>query len=93
MFKKIRDYFDTKVDFVIMVDNTKGLNMLMGTFLSIGLDRIHYAVYDSIAIPGYLIEVRMPYNVYLKMMRCIQRKGYNLKTKSKIDILNELVKE
>lgn len=92
ILKKIRDIYDTKVDLVILVDDIVGLGILTEVIVSIGRDRCVYELYKD-DITAYMVEIRMPYNRYLAMMKRLQKRGWNLKMESKVDIFNRLYKE
>lgn len=92
VLEKIRDFNDTKVYMVILLDDIEQLNILADVIVSINRKRCVYEVYkDSIA--AYMMEIRMPYNRYLAMMKGLQKRGWNLKSESKVDIFNRLYKE
>lgn len=92
MLKKIRDFNDTKVCMVILVDDIVALGILGGVITAIGRDRCVYELYKD-DITAYMVEIRMPYNRYLAMMKGLQKRGWNLKMESKVDIFNRLYKE
>lgn len=92
VLKKIRDFNDTKVCIVILIDDIVGLRILTEVITSIGRDRCIYELY-KVDITAYIMEIRMPYNRYLAMMKGLQKRGWNLKMESKVDILNRLYKE
>ena len=92
ILEKIRDFNDTKVNMVILVDDIVGLGILTEVIVAIGRDRCVYELYKD-DITAYMIEIRMPYNRYLAMMRGLQKRGWNLKMESKVDIFNRLYKE
>lgn len=92
ILEKIRDFIDTKVELVILVDDIVGLGILTEVIVAIGRDRCVYELYKD-DITAYMVEIRMPYNRYLAMMKGLQRRGWNLKMESKVDIFNRLYKE
>lgn len=92
ILEKIRDFNDTKVCLVILVDDIVGLRILTEVITSIGRDRCIYELY-KVDITAYIMEIRMPYNRYLAMMKGLQKRGWNLKMESKVDIFNRLYKE
>lgn len=92
ILQKIRDFNDTKVYMVILVDDIEALSTLADVIVSIGRERCTYELYKD-DITAYMVEIRMPYNRYLSMMRGLQKQGYNLKPESKADIFNRLFKE
>lgn len=92
MLKKIRDFNDTKVCLVILVDDIVGLGILAEVITAIGRDRCVYELYKD-DITAYMMEIRMPYNRYLAMMKGLQKRGWNLKSESKVDIFDRLYKE
>lgn len=77
---------------VILVDDIVGLGILTEVIVSIGRDRCVYELYKD-DITAYMMEIRMPYNRYLAMMKGLQKRGWNLKMESKVDIFNRLYKE
>lgn len=92
ILEKIRDFNDTKVNMVILVDDIVGLGILTEVIVAIGRDRCVYELYKD-DITAYMVEIRMPYNRYLAMMKGLQKRGRNLKMESKVDIFNRLYKE
>lgn len=90
--EKIRDFNDNKVCLVILVDDIVGLGILAEVITAIGRDRCVYELYKD-DITAYMMEIRMPYNRYLAMMKGLQKRGWNLKSESKVDIFNRLYKE
>lgn len=92
ILEKIRDFNDNKVCMVILVDDIEALSTLADVIVSIGRDRCVYELYKD-DITAYMVEIRMPYNRYLAMMKGLQNAGYNLRPESKADIFNRLFKE
>ena len=92
ILEKIRDFNDNKVCLVILVDDIEALSTLTEVIVSIGRDRCVYELYKD-DITAYMVEIRMPYNRYLAMMKGLQKRGWNLKMESKVDIFNRLYKE
>lgn len=92
ILEKIRDFNDNKVCLVILVDDIVGLDILTEVIVSIGRERCTYELYKD-DITAYMVEIRMPYNRYLAMMRGLQKRGWNLKMESKVGIFNRLYKE
>lgn len=92
ILEKIRDFNDTKVNMVILVDDIVGLGILTEVIVAIGRDRCVYELYKD-DITAYMVGIRMPYNRYLAMMKGLQKRGWNLKMESKVDIFNRLYKE
>lgn len=92
ILEKIRDFNDTKVNMVILVDDIVGLGILTEVIVAIGRDRCVYELYKD-DITAYMVEIRMPYNRYLAMMKGLQKRGWNLKMESKVDVFNRLYKE
>lgn len=92
ILEKIRDFNDNKVCLVILVDDIVGLSILAEVITAIGRDRCVYELYKD-DITAYMMEIRMPYNRYLAMMKGLQKRGWNLKPESKVDIFNRLYKE
>lgn len=91
MLHKIKDFIDTKVYMVILIDDFEGLSSLTEAIVSIGLKRASYELYKD-DITAYMMELRMPYNRYLAMMRYLQDHGYNLSQESNIGIFSRLIK-
>ena len=91
MLHKIKDFNDTRVYMVILIDDFEGLSILADALVSIGLKRVSYELYKD-DITAYMMELRMPYNRYLAMMRYLQDHGYNLSQESNIGIFNRLIK-
>lgn len=92
VLEKIRDFNDTKVCMVILVDDIVGLCILTEVITAIGRDRCTYELYKD-DITAYMMEIRIPYNRYLAMMKGLQKRGWNLKMESKVGIFNRLYKE
>lgn len=92
MLQKIKDRMDTKVSMVILISTIEDFDMLANVIVDIGRERLLYDVYKNQDFT-YMLEIRMPYNRYLAMMRGIQKRGYNLKQRSDVDIFNDLIKE
>lgn len=91
MLNKILDFLDSSVSMVILVDNIEDLNVLANVIVSIGRERVKYEAYKD-EITAYMMEMCMPYNRYLAMMKGLQKRGYNLKAETKVDIFNRLIK-
>ena len=91
MLTKIRDFMDTQVCIVVLMDDIEQLCVLGEVIVSIGKERLSYEVYKD-DITAYMMELRMPYNRYLAMMRGLQKRGYNLKSETKVDIFNRMIK-
>lgn len=92
ILEKIRDFNDNKVCLVILVDDIVGLGILAEVITAIGRDRCVYELYKD-DITAYMMEIRMPYNRYLAMMKGLQKRGWNLKSESKVNIFDRLYKE
>lgn len=90
ILEKIRDFNDNKVCLVILVDDIVGLGILAEVITAIGRDRCVYELYKD-DITAYMMEIRMPYNRYLAMMKGLQKRGWNLKMESKVDIFNRMI--
>ena len=91
LLNKIRDFMDTNVCMVILMDNLEQLSVLADVIVSIGRNRCNYEVYKD-DITAYMMELRLPYNRYLAMMKELQSRGWNLKMETKVDIFNRMVK-
>ena len=92
MLNKAKDFYDTSVCMVILIDNIEGLSVLAETIVSIGKERCTYEIYKD-DITYYMMELRMPYNRYFAMMKGLQQRGWNLKEETKVGIFNRLYKE
>ena len=92
MLSKIIDRLDNDVSFVILVDSIEDLNVLADVMKNIGLKRLSYEVYKD-DITAYMVEIRMPYNRYLAMMKLLRKNGHNLRAESKADIIQRFVKD
>lgn len=91
LFDKFKDFTDTKVAMVILMDNFDQLGVLADVLVSIGTDRCSYEVYEN-EITAYMMEIRLPYNRYLAMMKGLHAAGWNLKQETKVDIFNRMIK-
>ena len=91
MLRKIRDFNDTKVYLVILIDDIEGLSILADAMASIGLKNMSYELYKD-DITAYMMELNMPDNRYMEMMRYLQDHGYNLTQESKVGIFSRLYK-
>lgn len=92
MLNKVKDFFDTSVSMVILMDDEKQLLALSEVIVSIGRERCTYELYKD-DITAYMMELRMPYNRYLAMMKGLRKKGWNLKPESKADIFNRMIRD
>lgn len=92
MLNKVKDFFDTSVPMVILMDDEKQLLALSEVIVSIGRERCTYELYKD-NITAYMVELRMPYNRYLAMMKGLRKKGWNLKPESKADIFNRMIRD
>lgn len=94
MLTEIRDFMDYKVDMVILVDTDEELSVIKEVFKSIELSRLKVCIHN-IHISNrtkYVVEIRMPYNRYLKMMKGLISRGYNLMPQSNVDMINKMFK-
>lgn len=91
MLHKIKDFNDTKVYMVILIDDFEGLSILADAMASIGPKRMSYELYKD-DITAYMMELNMPYNRYIAMMRYLHGHGYNLTQESKVGIFSRLYK-
>lgn len=91
LLNKIRDFMDTNVCMVILMDNLEQLSVLADVIVSIGRNRCNYEIYKD-DITAYMMELRMPYNRYWAMLKELQSRGWNLTMESKVDIFNRMVK-
>lgn len=92
MLNKVKDFFDTSVSMVILMDDEKQLLALSEVIVSIDRERCTYELYKD-DITAYMVELRMPYNRYLAMMKGLRKKGWNLKPESKADIFNRMIRD
>lgn len=92
LLTKAKDFFDTSASMVILMDDIEQLSILTEVIVSIGRGRCTYEVYKD-EITAYMMELRLPYNRYLAMIRGLQERGWNLKAETKVDIFNRMVKE
>ena len=91
LLNKVMDFADTQVCMVILMDDLEQLSVLADVIVSIGRNRCNYELYkDDIA--AYTMELRLPYNRYLAMMKGLRTRGWNLTMESKVDIFNRMVK-
>lgn len=93
MLNKIRDFMDTQVCMVILMEDAEQLKILMDTITSIGRKRCRHKLYVVDTITPYMMELRLPYNRYLAMMKGLQKRGLNLKMESEVGIFNRMVKD
>lgn len=91
MLNKIRDFMDTDVKMVILIDTIEDFEILASVMRTIGLNRLNYEVYKD-SITNYMLELQTPYNRYLAMMQELRKSGYTLKQETKVDIFNRLKK-
>ena len=92
MLEKIRDFMDTDVCMIILIDNVDDLKVMANAMCHAGLGRMSYEVYKD-DITAYMVEFRMPHNRYLEVMRYLRVKKYNLRPESKADVINRLIKD
>ena len=91
MLHKIIDFLDTKDFLIILIDNKSELMDLTLVLQSIGLERLSYEVYGNDII-FYTMEISMPHNRYLAMLRELRKRKYNLKSDTKVNTINRLIK-
>lgn len=91
LLNKIRDFMDTNVCMVILMDDLEQLSVLANVIVSIGRKRCLYELYKD-DITAYMMELRLPYNRYLAMMKELQSRGWNLKMETKVDIINRMIR-
>lgn len=89
--KKIRDFMDTSVDLVILMDNELQLADMMDVISSIGSWRCIYQLHFEWTA-DYMMELHLPYNRYLAMMKGLQKRGWNLKVETKVGILHRMIR-
>lgn len=88
---KIRDYFDTSVAMVILMDNIEQYGIMNEVLGAVGLDRCSYKYYEY-DDSSCLLELRLPYNRYLAMMQELTKRAWTLKMKTNVGIFNTMVK-
>lgn len=88
---KIRDYFDTSVAMVILMDNIEQYCIMREVLGAVGLDRCYYKYYEC-DDSSCLLELRLPYNRYLAMMLELTKRAWTLKAKTNVGIFNTMVK-
>ena len=91
LFDRMRDFNDTVVSMVILMDDIDQFGALADALVSIGSNRCSYEVYKN-EITTYMMELRLPYNRYLAMMQGLRDAGWTLKPESKVDIFNRMIK-
>lgn len=91
MLNKIKDYFDYKVHLLISIDNDQGVSVLENVLGYIGKDRLSYKTHNC-GLTGYMMELRMPYNRYMEMMKSLQKIGWNLAQISNVGVIDKLIK-
>lgn len=92
MLDKIRDFGDVSVSFVILFDDIDQLSIMADVIESIGRERCSYEVYKD-EITSYMMELRLPYNRYLAMMKGLRKRGWTLKPESKADVINRMIRD
>lgn len=92
MLKNVRDFLDTSVSMIILMDDIEQLSILSEVIVYIGRERCTYELYKD-EITAYMMELRIPYNRYLAMMRELHKRGWNLKAETSADIIQTMVKE
>lgn len=92
MLKKIYDLLDTKIDMVVVIDDETMRLKFIEVLKEMDVNRIKYEIY-KVSVNLYLVELHMPYNRYLKMMKALIKRGYNLRPKSEADIVNVMIKD
>lgn len=88
---KIRDFFDTSVAMVILMDNIEQYCIMKEVLGAVGLDRCCYKYYEY-DDSSWLLELRLPYNRYLAMMLELTKRAWTLKAKTNVGIFNTMVK-
>ena len=91
LLDKIKDFNDEKVAMVILIDDLGQLDVLADVIASIGSNRCSYELYKN-EITTYMMEIRLPYNRYLAMMKKLRTMGWTLSQETKVDIFNRMVK-
>lgn len=91
LLRKIRDFMDTSVDLVILMDSTVQVADMMHVISSIGSWRCNYQLHVE-RTANYIMELHLPYNRYLAMMKGLQKRGWNLKMETKVGVLNRMIR-
>ena len=92
MLTKIRDFCDTSVAMVILMDDIEQLSVMTQVLVEhVGINRCSYELYKD-DITAYMIELRLPYNRYLVLMKNLRKLGWTLKMESKVDIFNRMIR-
>lgn len=91
LLNKIKDFNDTKVYMVILMDDLDQFGILVDALVSVGKDRCSYEVYKD-EITTYMIELNLPYNRYLAMMQGLRDAGWTLKQETKVGIFTRMIK-
>lgn len=91
IFNKVRDFSDSKVSMVILMDDIGQFQTLAEVIVSIGRERCIYEVYKH-TFSLYMMELRLPYNRYLALMKGLRSRGWTLKPETRVDIFNRMIK-
>lgn len=92
LVEKIVDFMDVDVCMVILMDTLEEFSVMAETIVSIGRKRCHYEVYKN-EMALYMMELRLPHNRYMAMMKELRSHGWNLKPETKVDIFNRMVRD
>lgn len=92
LIDKVRDCLGTSVSLIILMDDIEQLSILSEVIVSIGKERCTYEIYKD-EITAYMMELRMPYNRYFAMMRGLQKRGWNIKAETVVDVIHTMYKE
>ena len=88
---KFRDKSYTKVSMIILIDTIEDMVVMVNVLNNIGLERSSYKFHKD-NLSDCMLEIQMPYNRYLAMMKLLIQKGYNLRSESKVNIFQRLHK-
>ena len=89
LLNEIKDKLDSTVSLVIVVDDVAKLRILRDVVSSVNIDRESYII--TVTNQDYIMELRIAYNMYLTFMDKLHEKGYNLKSMTRLDLVNTLI--
>ena len=90
LLNEIKDKLDSTVSLVIVVDNIDKVRILRDVALFVDIDRESYII--TVTDRDYIMELRIPYSTYLAFMDKLHEKGYNLKSMTRLDLVNTLIR-
>ena len=89
LLNEIKDKLDSTVSLVIVVNDVAKLHILRDIVSSVNIDRESYII--TVTDRDYIMELRIAYNTYLAFMDKLHEKGYNLKSMTRLDLVNTLI--